>query len=338
MKKLIPLFLLPLLLFSLSLKPLPRPPLAEDPYAVVAAVNAFRASRGLPALIADAALMASAQAHSNYQASIRQVTHYGPDGSRPVDRAVAYGFGGGAKVFISENIAGGMTMTIEKAIYEYWQDDLHLHTMLNPAAIYIGAGVGVAGDYVYYTVDTGYYVGAPGSGAAAGGDSGGGNAAAPTAVVAAPPSRAAVDPFVKSTPREDGALIHIVGAGQSLIGIVNTYGADLNAVLKLNGLTLDSVIYPGDEIVIQPSYTPTVTSTPTPVPPTATITNTPTPKDETATPLPTLPPLASVTPSPTLAPTPLVIAPEREPVVVGAVLLSLGILLAVILLGLRQRD
>ncbi len=332
MKKLTPLLLLSLLLFSLSLKPLPRFPLAEDPYTVVAAVNAFRTSQGLPALIIDNALMASAQAHSNYQASIRQVTHYGPDGSRPVDRAVAYGFGGGAKVFISENIAGGMTMTIEKAIYEYWQDDLHLHTMLNPAAIYIGAGVGVAGDYVYYTVDTGYYVGAPGSG-----PSTGGNAVAPTAA-AAPPGGSSVDPFIKSTPREDGALIHVVGYGQSLIGIVNTYGADLNEVLKLNGLTLDSVIYPGDEIVIQPSYTPTVTGTATPVPPTATITNTPTPKNETATPLPTLPPLASATPSPTIAPTPLVISPEREPVVVGAVLLSLAILLAVIILGLRKRD
>jgi len=98
------------------------------------------------------------------------------------------------------------------------------------------------------------------------------------------------------------------------------------------------VIYPGDEIVIQPSYTPTVTGTATPVPPTATITNTPTPKNETATPLPTLPPLASATPSPTIAPTPLVISPEREPVVVGAVLLSLAILLAVIILGLRKRD
>ena len=170
MKKVVPL--LGALFFSLlglGLRPLPRPARVEDGYQVVAAVNDFRTSHGLPALAIDAALMASAQAHSDYQASIGKVTHYGPGGSRPVDRAIAHGFGNGAQVFVSENIAGGMTMTIEKAIYQYWQDELHLHTMLNPAALFIGAGVGVSGEYVYYTVDTGYYVGAEGSGSSGGG-------------------------------------------------------------------------------------------------------------------------------------------------------------------------
>ncbi|RME05638.1 MAG: hypothetical protein D6803_08530 [Anaerolineae bacterium] len=334
MKRLTPfLILIPLVLFSLALTP-PRAPQADDPYAVVAAVNEFRATRGMGPLTIDAALMAAAQAHSDYMASIRQVTHYGPGGSRPVDRAMAYGFGGGAKVFISENIAGGYNLTIQEAIYNYWQDELHLYTMLNPNAVYIGAGTGVAGDYVYYTVDAGYYSGAPAAGTTSGG---GNNAAAPT-VAAPPPNPNPVDPFIKSTPREDGALIHIVGYGQSLIGIVNTYGADLNEVLKLNNLTLDSVIYPGDEIIIRPSYTPTVTVTASPEPPTATPSITPTPKPQSPTPLPTLPPLATIVPSPTLSPTPLVISPQREPVVVGAVLTSLTILLVVILLGLRKRS
>jgi len=149
MKKWTLFLLFGLILFSLSLNLPPKTAQAEDPYAVVAAVNAFRTSQGLPALQIDNALMAAAQAHSNYQASVRTVTHTGAGGTSASQRAIAYGFGGGAQVFVSENIAGGMTMTINTAIYQYWQDSLHLHTMLNPAALYIGAGVGEADGYVY---------------------------------------------------------------------------------------------------------------------------------------------------------------------------------------------
>lgn len=69
------------------------------------------------------ALMASAQAHSDYQAEIGQVTHSGQGGSRPRDRAIAFGYGGGATVYVSENIAGGMNMSAAEAgrfaAYEY---------------------------------------------------------------------------------------------------------------------------------------------------------------------------------------------------------------------------
>ncbi len=319
--------ILELVLFSLSLTPLPRLAAVEDAYQVVAAVNAFRTSQGLPALQIDNALMAAAQAHSDYQASISQVTHTGAGGTRPTDRAIAYGFGNGAQVFVSENIAGGMTMTINTAIYSYWQDSLHLHTMLNPAALYIGAGVGVTGNYVYYTVDTGYYVGAPGSGAQATTDPG-------AAYVPPTASGPVADPFVKAEPGEDGSIVHIVGYGQSLIGIANSYDVELNTLLQLNGLTMDSVIYPEDEIIIQPSYTPTVTGTPPP--PTATLTPTITLTTRFVSPTP-LPPPTTAAPSPTSTPSPVVISPEQEPIVVGAVLISMGILLAVIFGGYLTR-
>jgi hypothetical protein len=74
--------------------------------------------------------------------------------------------------------------------------------MLNPAAVFIGAGVGYAGDYVYYTVDAGYYSGAPSLGNPPPPTTGSGNLG-PTAV--------SYDPFVISTQREDGATIHTVG-------------------------------------------------------------------------------------------------------------------------------
>ncbi|HIE57170.1 MAG TPA: CAP domain-containing protein, partial [Anaerolineales bacterium] len=80
-------------LLTLGLTPLPKLNQAETPAQVIAAVNAFRTAQGLPALEVDYALMGAAQAHSDYQASIGQVTHTGAGGSRPIDRAYAWGFG-----------------------------------------------------------------------------------------------------------------------------------------------------------------------------------------------------------------------------------------------------
>ena len=332
--KLLPILIIVLILLSVN-SGLSAAQTTNDPYAVVAAVNAFRTSQGLPALQINNSLMAAAQAQSDYQASIRTVTHKGAGGTSAKDRAIAYGFGGGATVFVSENIAGGIHMSIEDAIYKYWQDDLHLRTMLNPATVYIGAGVATVPEdnYVYYTVDTGYIAGQAGSGTDPAYTP---PAPAATAAPTPTPGPSAV-PFIVSTPRPDGAVIHVVGFGQSLIGIANTYEIQVAEVLKLNEMTLDDVIYPGDEIIIQPSNTPAPTkASPTPVP-SSTPTRTATPR-ESSTPLPTWTPADTATPSITPSPTAVVISPEQEPVVVGAVLFSLAILVGVIVLGLVRRD
>ena len=82
-----------LLVAALPLKTLaaPRPDGASE---LVAAVNALRASYGLAPYNVDPILMAVAQAQNNYSISIGSVTHYGPDGSRPRDQAIAAGYGG----------------------------------------------------------------------------------------------------------------------------------------------------------------------------------------------------------------------------------------------------
>jgi opacity protein-like surface antigen len=337
MKKWSICLLLGLMLFSLSLDSPPKSAQVEDAYQVIAAVNAFRTGQGLPALQIDNSLMAAAQAQSNYQASIQTVTHVGGDGSSASQRAIAYGFGGGAQVFVSENIAGGMTMTIDTAIFQYWQDDLHLHTMLNPAALFIGAGVATAGNYVYYTVDTGYYAGAAVS---SGGQdtSSSGNTAAD---VPAAPSAPSVDPFIIATQAEDGSITHIVGYGQTLVGIANSYAVTVGDLLILNQMTLDTVIYPEDEIIIQPAYTPTITESPTTPAPTDTPLPTETPTPGTPTARATLAPQNTLTATPTLTPSPIVISAGREPVVIGIVLAAMVILIAVIFSGFikdRNRD
>jgi LysM repeat protein len=216
---------------------------------VINTINQLRAQRGLAPLLPDPALMQIAQQHSQYQASIGTWTHISADGSRPRDRAIAAGFGNGATPFISENVAYGVNMSIMETIDGPWNDPEHHHTMYNPSAKYIGAGVAYSGDVVFYTVDTGYYVGDP----------------APTPeypAVSGTPSASifpSVVPVIVSTPLSDGTVKHIVQEGQTLWTIAAVYNISLEVLNQINGFEPDTVLLPGDEVIIQPSYTPTST-------------------------------------------------------------------------------
>lgn len=53
-----------------------------------------------------------------------------------------------------------------------------------------------------------------------------------------------------ATPGLDGGIRHIVLEGQFLYNIVELYGVSLDTILALNGLTAESVIHPGDILVI----------------------------------------------------------------------------------------
>ncbi|MEM5774818.1 MAG: CAP domain-containing protein, partial [Anaerolineaceae bacterium] len=74
-------------------------------YDLIAAVNYLRSSQGISALEVDGSLMSIAQTHSDYQAALGTWTHQGANGSSPRDRAIAAGYGSGATVYISENVA-----------------------------------------------------------------------------------------------------------------------------------------------------------------------------------------------------------------------------------------
>ena len=307
---------------------------AGTAYDLIAAVNALRAANGLPPYKINNILMSTAQQHSDYQASIRTVTHTGADGSRPIARVMAAGFGGGKKVFVSENIAGGLKMSVETAIYTYWQDSLHMHTMLHPNAQYVGAGVAKAGDYVYYTLDVGYIPGgAPLSTSHPAGTSpaGGTPQAYPTPVP--------YDPFIKSTPRADGAIIHVVGYGQTLIGIANTYKVPLKTILDLNGFTLKTMIYPGNKIIIRSGTTATPTSEATSTPtstPAASATSRPT-RRPSPTASKTIAPAKRPSPTPTPAPPGVIakLASDPKALVLAVIVLS-GLILVATWVEIRE--
>jgi len=99
--------------------------------------------------------------------------------------------------------------------------------------------------------------------------------------------------IIAATPGPDGAIIHVVQPGHTLIGIANVYQIELSVLLSQNGLSMNSVIHPGDRLVIKPAQ---ASSTPTSVA-TATPTRTPTPR-ATRTPRPT----QTTTPTETTSP------------------------------------
>ena len=138
-----------LIALSLVLVPVQSTRAAADQAKVASAseliqlVNQLRAANSLPAYRVNNALMAAAQAHSDFQAETGTTSHTGKGGSRPRDRAVAYGYGGGATVYVSENIATGTSLSAGEAL-GWWQgDSLHLNTMLSTSYRDAGAGVGL---------------------------------------------------------------------------------------------------------------------------------------------------------------------------------------------------
>ena len=198
---------------------------ADSAYDLINEVNGLRANKGLPPFEIDPALMTAAQGHSDYMSSIDLLTHSGLGGSRPRDRAVAAGYGAGAAVFIAENIAGANNLTAHEAVYTTWSDSLDLSTMTNSAYTHIGAGVAVAGEFVYYTLDVGYISGKPGSEPTAASTS----ADLSLADIRSPtPTEAPAYIVQTAEPLPDGSIMHEVKQGQSLWSIAIAYGVNID--------------------------------------------------------------------------------------------------------------
>jgi LysM repeat protein len=238
---------------SNAIPALANPPQAAlfSAYDVINAVNQIRESNGLPPYQIDGSLMASAQAHSEYQASIGQVTHTGQGGSNAKSRAMAAGYGGGAAVFVSENIYGGSSASAQSAVNWWMGDALHQNTMLSPNYTDAGAGVASNGGAMYFTLDVGYVSGSPGSG-------GTGSSSSTTV----PGTALAFIPVQISTPDQDGSIVHVVQSGQTLWTIAAAYKVSLPEILQLNNMTDTTTIYPGNKILVKAALAnPTPTST-----------------------------------------------------------------------------
>jgi LysM repeat protein len=263
-----------------AFKPLP----ASSPAEVIAGINNYRASLGLPAYTTNSTLMQLAQAQSDYQASISDVTHTGPGGTRPRDRAYAVGYGGGNTIWVSEIIYGGYNTTAADAIGWWKTSQIHNDTMLASTYQEIGAGVAVSSDgFVYFTAVCAYVVGGnpnsnDGKADVINDDDGDSGAKSTQNAAALVPTVQAVliIPVQAQEPAEDGSIKHIVRSGQALWNISAVYDVSIQELLDLNELQEWSPIFPGDEILVRPAYTPTPTPTPTVPTPTPKPTRTPT--------------------------------------------------------------
>lgn len=286
------------ILILLVLIPFPQPAVMAkstppSPEDLIAAINKLRSTNGLPALQTNGALMSAAQVHSQYQADLESSTHAGKGGSSATSRALAAGYGGGDSVICGEAVAvAQVATTVDYIVNTVWKDTQYRNlVLLNPKFSDIGAGVAAGGSgLVYYTVDN-----CGQTDTSAGG------------IAKSSPSAQVSRTVVAATPLENGSIIHIVEAGETLWEIATAYGQTTNQLALLNGLpTPNPVIYAGQKLLVRPAFTPTLT---------ATITVTPRPATRTArptfTPQPTRP-TRTVTLQPTPTRPPLVTLPKFD--------------------------
>jgi LysM repeat protein len=131
--------------------------------------------------------------------------------------------------------------------------------------------------------------------------------------------------MIKSTPAADGSIIHAVGYGQSLWSIAIAYDVKIDQIRSLNSIPQDySTIYTGQELLIQPAFTPTATLSAEEA---ATLTKTfePTAIPPTATTKPSRTPLPSASPTLTETPMPVTVS-DNEPNSVAMVVMGVSLL------------
>lgn len=219
------------------------------------AVNALRASHGLPPYQPNAILMGITQSQAEYLASSGQITHNGPNGSLPYQRALAagYPFAGNTSLggFYSENVAGATNMTAQDAVTLWMGDAPHQNTMLSSVYKDAGVGMAVSGDVYYYSLDAGLSTGG-------------------TPAPYTPPPQSiqpgSTSVATSAIPDTGASITYVVKAGDTLYNIAQTWGVSVDAILQRNNLTLNSIIYPGQKLAIPVSVTSTPSPTPTQLP------------------------------------------------------------------------
>jgi LysM repeat protein len=229
-------------------------------YDLINEVNAIRTGRGLPALIIDPILMYTAQSTAETMAA--QDLHWHIGNVR--ERIIAAGYGNG-NAWATENFSMGSNKSLSDIIYSDWADADHMIPMVKSNYIHIGAGIASAKGMTWYVVHAAY---------PAGGKYESGTVSA-TSVSSAPDASQYVNAVVTSTMQPDGSILHPIKQGQALYNIALAYGVTVDELVTLNRLSPSNpIIYEGNNLVVQASFTPSVTPTltETPIPPTATFT------------------------------------------------------------------
>ncbi|MEZ4642843.1 MAG: LysM peptidoglycan-binding domain-containing protein [Chloroflexota bacterium] len=236
------------LLLALLNAPLITPSVqAQSPASqVFQLVNEVRANYGLAGFTYNSLLAAAAQEQANWMAANGQYVH-NHGSSTPQTRAAAAGYIG----LVSENIVGGTDLTGQQGVI-WWQNSaIHFNTMISTRYTEAGVGVAAGFDQNFYVLVVGAPSDAP---------------PAPDQVIQhnAPP--AYVAPILLAQPGEDGSIVHTVLEGHTLWAIAARYEVPVETILLYN-LTQDSLLQPGDKLLIrlgegqEPPPTPTPPAT-----------------------------------------------------------------------------
>ena len=270
--------------FLASLASTPTAHAQDERSALIAEINGLRASYGLAPYSIDPSLMAMAQEHSEYQASIHRSTHEHSDGRGPMELGVV------------ENVAGGTVgyVTAWDVVYNIWVDPGHLYTMTGYASGMMGVGVASDSETTYFTLElipTGVRLASP-------------PVPGSTYIPVTQPPPPKATPLVTATPLSDGSIYHVVGYGQTLWSIATVYGVSVDQLRAWNNIAADdSTIYAGQRLLVRPAgpVTPALALTPptgtaTPSPSASSAHGTGTPKAQVS---PTVPMRTSTSPAST---------------------------------------
>jgi LysM repeat protein len=228
-------------------------------FDLIVAMNTLRTSYGFPALVEDPIIDAVAQSTAEIMAANQMSSHIG----NVSGRLASAGYGGGAKVWATENFAVGMSFSIDQ-IMIVWSDAAHMIPAVNAAYCNIGAGVAKASNgSTYYILQAAYT-----SGKSCGEyTSTGGKTTKPggsTDEGRVPGVSQLIVPVKIATPDADGRIYHIVQAGQSFWSIAIAYKITINDLETWNNLSRDSKLQIGQKLFI-PSSNTAGYATPTPV-------------------------------------------------------------------------
>ncbi|MEW5986418.1 MAG: LysM peptidoglycan-binding domain-containing protein [Chloroflexota bacterium] len=216
-------------------------------YEIIDLVNQVRGRYGLPPYQINGALMAAAQVQADWLAANGIYSHYWPNGSSPQSRAAAAGYVG----YATENIVGGTALTPGQGVTWWENSNVHFNTMISPRYMDVGAGFATGLDQNFYVL----VVGAPSD--------------SPPAVLSVagqttPDENFIVIPITLAAPGEDGSIVHTVQTGQTLWAIAARYEVSLSDLYLFNNLNDQSLLRPGDEIIVQLAEGQAPPPTPTP--------------------------------------------------------------------------
>lgn len=227
-------------------------------FDLIIAMNTLRMSYGLPALVEDPIIDAVAQSTADIMAANQMSWHIGD----VAGRLTAAGYGGGAKVWATENFAVG-NQSIDE-IMVIWSDDSHMIPAVNPAYCNVGAGVAKSPNGMTYYVLQAAYTAKKSCG----------EYKSPGGAITQPGGSTTADgaggvpqwimPVKIATPDAAGKVFHVVEAGQSLWAIAVAYQITIKDLETWNNLPKDSKLQIGQRLFVPGSNTEGY-ATPTPV-------------------------------------------------------------------------